>query len=226
MRVKRSLGSLFCTRVSGSAWKLQVEDPTTMSLHRLAEPGCARATVNPGRWDGVPAQERRWCYPVGEGRHGPRPPWLKSRPQARSEGRGHTRYRESAAGRSQGAGSVGSPAIGHVVVRTERKPTAGPRGQAGVRDARRRAGRRPPGAETRAGSPRGSRETWESPGLPCRKSGVGVPTGAVKTPGAGRRLAPPRRALQEQGTQSQTSATRYRGRRGRTERPRDGPLAV
>src|SRR5215471_5756431 len=73
---------------------------------------------------------------------------------------------------------------------------------------------------------RGNSGTWESQWCPCRTSGVGVPTGEVKTPGAGRELAPPRRALQEQGTQSKTSATRYRGRRGRTERPRDGPLAV
>ena len=63
---------------------------------------------------------------------------------------------------------------------------------------------------TRACRHRGSLETWESQWFPCRESGVGVPTGEVKTPGAGRKLAPPRRALQEQGTQSKTSATRYR----------------
>jgi hypothetical protein len=84
----------------------------------------------------------------------------------------------------------------------------------------------PPGAESGAGMQRGDSGTWESQWFPCRKSGVGVPTGEVKTPGAGRRRAPPRRALQEQGPQSKTSATRYRGRRGSTERPRDGPLAV
>ena len=119
-----------------------------------------------------------------------------------------------------------SPEIGNVVVRKERKPTACTRWKAVVRDALRRAFRTPPGSETRAWSHRGSLETWESQWFPCRKSGVGVPTGEVKTPGAGRRLSPPRRALQEQGTQRKTSATRYRGRRGRTERPRDGPLAV
>jgi len=119
-----------------------------------------------------------------------------------------------------------SPEICNVVVRKERKPTACTRWKAVVRDALRRAFRTPPGSETRACSHRGSLETWESQWFPCRESGVGVPTGEVKTPGAGRRLSPPRRALQGQGTQSKTSATRYRGRRGRTERPRDGPLAV
>src|SRR5207245_11221647 len=108
----------------------------------------------------------------------------------------------------------------------ERKPTACTRWKAVVRDALRRAFRTPPGSETRAWSHRGSLETWESQWFPWRESGVGVPTGAVKTPGAGRRLAHPRRALQGQGTQRKTSATRYRGRRGSTERRRDGPLAV
>src|SRR4029434_9455034 len=61
---------------------------------------------------------------------------------------------------------------------------------------------------TRACSHRGSLGTWESQWFPGRESGVGVPTGEVKTPGAGRRLAPPRRALQGQGTQSKTSDTR------------------
>ena len=119
-----------------------------------------------------------------------------------------------------------SPEICTVVVRKEQKPTACTRWKAVVRDARRRAFRTPPGSETRAWSHRGSLETWESPWFPWRESGGGVPTGAGKTPGAGRRLSPPRRAVQEQGTRSKTSATRYRGRRGSTEHPRDGPLAV
>jgi hypothetical protein len=109
---------------------------------------------------------------------------------------------------------------------SEGKPTACSGRKAAVLDAIRRVFRIPPGSESGACIHRGDSGTWESQWFPCRKSGVGVPTGEVKTPGAGRRLAPPRRALQEQGTQSKTSATRYRGRRGRTERPRDGPLAV
>ena len=118
------------------------------------------------------------------------------------------------------------PEICRVVVHRERKPTACTRWKAAVRDALRRAFRTPPGSETRACSHRGSLETWESQWFPCIESGVGVPTSEVKTPGAGRRLSPLRRALHEQGTQSKTSDTRYRGRRGRTERPRDGLLAV
>jgi hypothetical protein len=106
------------------------------------------------------------------------------------------------------------------------KPTACTRWKAVVRHALRRAFRTPPGSEPRACSHRGSLETWESQWVPCRTPGVGGPTGVGKTPGAGRRLAPPRRAWQEQGTQSRTSATRYRGRTGSTERPRDGLLAV
>ena len=86
--------------------------------------------------------------------------------------------------------------------------------------------RTPPGSETRACTHGDNLGTWESQWFPWRESGVGVPTGAGKTPGAGRRLSPPRRALQGQGTQRKTSATRYRGRRGRTERPRDGLSAV
>ena len=171
------------------------------------------------------AHEIRECYPVGEGRHGPSPTWLKSSQQARREVRGQTRSRESEAGQIKGAGSVLSPEIGNVVVRKERKPPACTRWKAGVREALRRAFRTPPGSETRAWSHRGSLETWESQWFPWRKSGGGVPTGEGKTPGAGRRRSPPRRALQGQGTQRKTSAPRYRGRRGRTERPRDGPLA-
>jgi hypothetical protein len=98
------------------------------------------------------------------------------------------------------------------VVRKEQKPTACTRWKAGVRDALRRAFRTPPGSETRAWSHRGSLETWESQWFPCRASGGGVPTIEGKTPGAGGRLSPPRRALQGQGTHSKTSATRYRGR--------------
>jgi hypothetical protein len=62
--------------------------------------------------------------------------------------------------------------------------------------------------------------------LPWTASGVGGPPGEVKTPGAGRRRSPPRRAVQGQGPPSKTSATRARGRRGSTARPRAGPLAV
>ena len=98
--------------------------------------------------------------------------------------------------------------------------------KAAVLDATRRVSRIPPGSESGACIHRGDSGTWESQWFPCRKSGVGVPTDEVKTPGTGRRLSPPRRALQEQGTQSKMSATRYRRRRGRTERPRDRPLAV
>ena len=106
------------------------------------------------------------------------------------------------------------------------KPTTCRGRQAAGLDATRRGCRIPPGSESGACMQRGASGTGESPWFPWRTSGGGVPTGAVKTPGAGRRLAPPRRALQEQGTHSEMSATRYRGRRGRTERPRDGPLAV
>ena len=119
-----------------------------------------------------------------------------------------------------------SPEICRVVVHRERKPTACTRWKAAVREALRRAFRTPPGSETRACRHRGSLETGESHWFPCRESGVGVPTVEVKTPGTGRRLSPLRRALHEQRTQSKTSDTRYRVRRGRTERTRDGPLAV
>src|SRR5262245_43566194 len=73
---------------------------------------------------------------------------------------------------------------------------------------------------------RGDSGTWESQWFPWVKSGIGGPTIAVKTPGVVRRRPPRTRALQDQGTQSQRRDTRYRGRRGNTERPRDGPLAV
>jgi hypothetical protein len=119
-----------------------------------------------------------------------------------------------------------SPAIWRVVVHRERKPTACTRWKAAVQDARRRAFRTPPGSETRAWSHRGSLERWESQWFPCRESGVGVPTIEGKTPGAGRRLSPLRRALHVPGAQSKTSDTRYRGSRGRTARPREGLLAV
>ena len=106
------------------------------------------------------------------------------------------------------------------------KPTACSGRPAAVLEATRRGCRRPPGSESGAGMPRGDAGPGESPGFPWRKSGGGVPTGAGKTPGAGRRLAPPRRAVQEPGTDSTRSATRYRGRRGSTARPREGPRAV
>ena len=48
----------------------------------------------------------------------------------------------------------------------------------------------------------------------------------VKTPGAGRRLAPLRRALQRARDTKPDERSRYRGRTGRTERPRDGLVAV
>ena len=119
-----------------------------------------------------------------------------------------------------------SPEIYRVVVHKERKPTACTRWKATVLDALGRVFRTPPGSETRACSHRGNLETWESQWFPCVESGVGVPTVEVKTPGAGRRLSPLRRAFHKKGTQRKRSDARYRGRRGRTERPRDGPLAV
>jgi hypothetical protein len=66
------------------------------------------------------------------------------------------------------------------------------------------------------------RATWS----PWVTSGVGVPTVAVQTPGVERRRPPRTRALRDQGTQSQRRDPRYRGRRGSTERPREGPVAV
>ena len=72
-----------------------------------------------------------------------------------------------------------------------------------------------------------TRELRRANASPCVTSGVGVPSVGVKTPGAERQLAPLKRTICEsKGTQSQTSDARYRGRRGKTERPRDGPLAV
>jgi len=106
------------------------------------------------------------------------------------------------------------------------KPTVCKRRKAAVLDALWQGFRIPPGSESGACIHRGDSGTWESQWCPCRESGVGVPAIAAKTPGAGRRLSPLRRALQEQGTQSKTSATRYRGRKGSTERPRDELLAV
>ena len=53
-----------------------------------------------------------------------------------------------------------------------------------------------------------------------------MPTVEGKTPGAGRRRSPLRRAFQGQGTHRKRRDARYRVRRGSTERPRDGPWAV
>jgi len=98
--------------------------------------------------------------------------------------------------------------------------------KAAVLGTPRRVSRTPPGAESGACFHRGDSGTWESPWSPWVISGGGVPTVAGKTPGVARRRPPRLRALREQGTQSQRRAPRHRGRRGSTERPRDGPLAV
>ena len=73
---------------------------------------------------------------------------------------------------------------------------------------------------------RGDSGTWESQWSPWEISGIGVPTIEVKTPGVARRRPPRTRALRKQGTQSPRRDPRHRGRRGSTERPRDGLLAV
>ncbi len=108
------------------------------------------------------------------------------------------------------------------------KPTVCTHRQAAVLGACGRVPRTPPGSESGACMPRGNSETWESQWSPCGESGGGVPTIAGKTPGAERRLQPLKRAFwrKTKGTQSKRSDARYRGRRGRTERPRDGLLAV
>jgi len=57
------LGSLFCTRVNGSAWQLQGKTATTMSLHRLAEQGfaadCQEPTLRFGPWQQLKPGVRR-----------------------------------------------------------------------------------------------------------------------------------------------------------------------
>ena len=106
------------------------------------------------------------------------------------------------------------------------KPTVCSGRKAAVLDAPRRVSRTPPGSESGACFQKGDSGTWESQWSPWGISGVGVPTVEVKTPGVARRRPPRTRALRKQGTQSQRRDPRYQGRRGSTERPRDGPLAV
>lgn len=106
------------------------------------------------------------------------------------------------------------------------KPTVCSGRKAAVLGTPRRVSRTPPGSESGACFHRGDSGPWESPWSPWGISGVGVPTVEVKTPGGARRRPPRLRALREQGTQSQRRAPRPRGRRGSTERPRDGPWAV
>ena len=108
---------------------------------------------------------------------------------------------------------------------SEGKPTACSGRKAAVLDATRRVSRIAPGSESGACMQRGDSGTWESQWCPCRASGIGVPASEAKTPGAGRRLVPLRRTSHEQGTQSKTSATRYRRRTGSTERLRERLLA-
>ena len=107
-----------------------------------------------------------------------------------------------------------------------RKPTVSTDRKAAVLDAIWRVFRTPPGSKTRACIHGGNLGTWESQWSPCVQSGVGVPSVEVKTPGAERRLEPLKRAFFLKGTQRKTSDARYRARRGRTERTRDGLLAV
>jgi hypothetical protein len=106
------------------------------------------------------------------------------------------------------------------------KPTACSGRKAAVLDAPRRVSRTPPGSESGACFHRGDAGTWESQGSPWVIAGVGVPTDEVQAPGVARRRPPRTRALHNQGTQSQRRDPRHRGRRGSTERPRDGLLAV
>jgi hypothetical protein len=120
---------------------------------------------------------------------------------------------------------VESWSTGESASRSEGQPTVCSDRKAAVLDATRQVFRTPPGSESGAGLQRGDSGTWESQWCPWVKSGAGVPTIAGKTPGVERRCQPLTRAVRE-GTQSKRRDTRYRGRRGRTERPRDGPLAV
>ena len=106
------------------------------------------------------------------------------------------------------------------------KPTVCSGRKAAGLEAPRRVSRTPPGAESGACFHRGDAGTWESQGSPWGRAGVGVPTGAVKTPGVARRRPPRLRALREPGTPSPRRAPRHRGRRGSPARPRDGPWAV
>jgi len=73
---------------------------------------------------------------------------------------------------------------------------------------------------------RGDSGTWESQWSPWVQSGRGGPTVEVKTPGVERKRQPFTRAFRQKGIQRKRRDTRYRGRTGRTERPRDGLLAV
>jgi len=98
--------------------------------------------------------------------------------------------------------------------------------KAAVLGTPRRVSRTPPGSESGACFHRGDSGTWESQWSPWEISGIGVPTIEVKTPGVARRRPPRTRALRKQGTQNQRRDPRERGRRGSTERPRDGLLAV
>jgi hypothetical protein len=85
--------------------------------------------------------------------------------------------------------------------------------------------RAPPGSESGACIPRGDSGTWESQWFPCVKSGTGVSTRGEDSRRGEEALAS-HTSLGVQGTQSKRRDTRSRGRRGRPERPRDGPLAV
>ena len=121
---------------------------------------------------------------------------------------------------------VESWSIGSSSGRSEGKPTVCSGRKAAVLRAVWRGLRTPPGSESGACMQRGDSGTWESQRSPCVTSGVGGPTGTVKTPGVERRLQPLTRAFCEKGTQRKTSDAGYRGRRGSTEQPRDGLLAV
>jgi hypothetical protein len=109
---------------------------------------------------------------------------------------------------------------------SEGKPTVCSDRKAAVLDAPRRVGRTPPGSESGACFQRGARELGRATWSPWVTSGVGVPTVTVKTPGVARRRPPRTRTLRKQGTQSPRRDPRHQGRRGSTERPRDGPGAV
>src|SRR6516165_956795 len=88
--------------------------------------------------------------------------------------------------------------------------------------ARRMSTRRP-----EHGSMGGAWERGRADGLLVEQKERGAPTGAGKASRRGEEApASPTRLLGREGTQRKTSAARYRGRRGSTERPREGLSAV
>lgn len=147
----------------------------------------------------------------------------------------HARQREYEAGRNEDTGCVIEPRNGHCCGQQDippgvrgGKPTVSKSRKAAVLDTPWRVCGTPPGSKSGACVQRGNSGTWESQCVSWWE--IRLRSAARRGKGSRRsegRLAPPRRAVCVSTRDTkQTSTTRYRGRTGRTERPRDGPLAV